>query len=93
MHVGDSPAFSVTAATPTVTEETTAAGLGGTFYVHYDQETETDGRPPQRIPRGVSHKTRLFGQSHWVSPTLALVSRLFPEDSARPVRRGSSLTM
>lgn len=27
---------------------------------------------PQNIPRLVSHKTRLFGQSHWVSPSIIL---------------------
>ncbi|KAK0616147.1 hypothetical protein B0T14DRAFT_522632 [Immersiella caudata] len=74
---GASPAFSSasTAASPVVA---TAAftGLGDAFYVHYEQESVESlgaGAPlSQSIPRFVAHKTRLFGQSHWVSPCITL---------------------
>ncbi|KAK5651886.1 hypothetical protein OQA88_11545 [Cercophora sp. LCS_1] len=51
-------------------------GLSDAFYVHYEQESENASAPglttAQHIPRCVSHKTRLFGQSHWMSPGIAL---------------------
>lgn len=44
--------------------ETTTSRMGGTFYVHH--ESGLSGRP-QAIARSVTHKTRVFGQSHWVN--------------------------
>ncbi|KAL7624663.1 hypothetical protein AAE478_006233 [Parahypoxylon ruwenzoriense] len=38
--------------------------IGGTFYVHHgDRSTD----PSQLVTHSVSHKTRVFGQSHWVN--------------------------
>ncbi|KAA8646044.1 fungal specific transcription factor domain-containing protein [Aspergillus tanneri] len=42
--------------------ETTSSSLGGTFHVL--KESGSDGQP-QTIARSVTHKSRLFGQSHW----------------------------
>jgi hypothetical protein len=50
--------------------KTTTSTMGGTFYVR--QESRMVGRS-QAISRTVLHKTRLFGQSHWVNG-LAFVS-------------------
>lgn len=41
--------------------ETTFSRLGGTFHIHY--EGDASGQP-RNISRSVSHKKRLFGQSH-----------------------------
>ncbi|KAK4448669.1 hypothetical protein QBC34DRAFT_380898 [Podospora aff. communis PSN243] len=72
-----SPAFSTVSTTvPPVVTTTTFTGLNDAFYVHYEQEnsdsTAVDAPPPHPIPRCVAHKTRLFGQSHWVSPCITL---------------------
>ncbi|KAK0654818.1 hypothetical protein B0T16DRAFT_450576 [Cercophora newfieldiana] len=67
---GPAPATSANAAT---SAKATLAGLSDAFYVHYEQEQETASETPsQHIPRCVTHKTRLFGQSHWVSPSIIL---------------------
>jgi hypothetical protein len=50
--------------------ETTTSRLAGTFYIHH--ESGLVGQA-QAISRSVMHKTRLFGQSHWVNGA-ALVS-------------------
>ncbi|KAI1388513.1 putative C6 transcription factor [Hypoxylon trugodes] len=43
--------------------ETITSRIGGTFHIHHE-----DGfGQPQAIPRSITHKTRLFGQSHWVT--------------------------
>ena len=52
--------------------ETTSSCITGTFSVHH--ESRLSGQP-QVITRSVTHKTRLFGQSHWVNG-VALVSCL-----------------
>ena len=84
-HGGSSPAFSSNSLVPAAITKAAATGLADTFYVHYMSEHEhqhdDDGsaamhgvpqQTPTWIPRCVSHKTRLFGQSHWISPTMAL---------------------
>jgi len=58
------------APTPNSGIETNVSGFGGTIYVHY--ETRSFDRRPQTITRSVTHKSRMFGQSHWMN-TLALV--------------------
>lgn len=49
--------------------ETTSTQLGGTFHLH--SQSQPGGS--LAIPRAISHKTRLFGQSHFVTG-LPLVS-------------------
>ncbi|RSM02445.1 hypothetical protein CEP52_007913 [Fusarium oligoseptatum] len=49
--------------TPTSNIETTSSRIGGTF--HFHSENRIFGRALP-ITRGISHKTRLFGQSHFV---------------------------
>ena len=41
--------------------ETTTSCIGGTFYLH------RENAQPQAITRGITHKTRQFGQSHWIN--------------------------
>ena len=55
--------------TPASNLETTSTQLGGTFHVH--AQSQFGGA--MVIPRAISHKTRLFGQSHFVTG-LPLVS-------------------
>lgn len=43
--------------------QTTSSTLGGTFHVHCSNESSSN--QPHGIVWGVSHKNRLFGQSHW----------------------------
>jgi hypothetical protein len=50
--------------------ETTTSRIGGTFYVHRDSRLIGQ---PRAIARSVTHKTRVFGQSHWING-VALVS-------------------
>ena len=51
----------------TQTEDTltTSTRLGGTFHVH--NESSECGAGREGIPRSVTHKTRVFGQSHWIN--------------------------
>jgi Fungal Zn(2)-Cys(6) binuclear cluster domain len=53
--------------------EATTSRIGGTFYVH--RENRLFGQP-QAITRGVTHKTRTFGRSHWING-VALVSSIY----------------
>ncbi|KAM0339589.1 hypothetical protein ACHAPU_010890 [Fusarium lateritium] len=50
-------------ATPTSNLETSSSQLGGTF--HILGQSQPDGTLP--LPRAISHKTRMFGQSHFVT--------------------------
>ncbi|PLB49012.1 hypothetical protein P170DRAFT_455805 [Aspergillus steynii IBT 23096] len=43
--------------------ETAASQMGGTYYFH--RESNVFG-PPQGLTRSVTHKSRFFGQSHWI---------------------------
>lgn len=63
--------------TPTSNIETTSSRIGGTF--HFYSESHIFGRALP-ITRGISHKTRLFGQSHFVY-TMTLVSGLLSRDT------------
>ena len=54
---------------------TTSTRLGGTFHVHNDS-TECGTGYEGGIPRSVTHKTRVFGQSHWING-IVLVSWVF----------------
>lgn len=53
--------------------ETTSSRLGGTFHVQCD--TPTGGKGPM-IARSMTHKTRMFGQSHWCVTGVLLVREL-----------------
>ena len=57
---------------PNITLEIADSSLGGTF--HVQQESRLCG-PTSVISNSVVHKTRLFGQSHWING-VALVYRL-----------------
>lgn len=72
-NAGDSPAASSATLTAVLTKAT-FTDLCDAFYVHYEEESEKGSTHgvTQHIPRCVSHKTRLFGQSHWMSPGIAL---------------------
>ncbi|CAJ0546899.1 Ff.00g015260.m01.CDS01 [Fusarium sp. VM40] len=49
--------------TPASNTETSSSQLGGTFHIH--SQLQPDGAI--RLPRVISHKTRMFGQSHFVT--------------------------
>lgn len=53
---------------------TTSTRLAGTFHVH--NESSECGAGRDGIPRSVTHKTRVFGQSHWING-IVLVSWIF----------------
>ncbi|KAK4462917.1 hypothetical protein QBC42DRAFT_325978, partial [Cladorrhinum samala] len=61
---GPSSAISAIALTPAPNVETTTVGIAGTFHLH--TENCQTGKP-QAVTRSVSHKARLFGQSHWIN--------------------------
>ncbi|KAI1101418.1 putative C6 transcription factor [Jackrogersella minutella] len=44
--------------------ETITSRISGTFYIHHDDHLTGQ---PQAISRCVTHKTRVFGQSHWIT--------------------------
>jgi hypothetical protein len=49
--------------------ETTTSRIGGTFHIH------RESGQPQAITRSVTHKTRQFGQSHWINGVALASSR------------------
>lgn len=64
---------------PSAQIETATTQLGGTFHIHHPSPNgpaQRDGMPgpAQVISRNISHKTRYFGQSHWVTTIAPLVS-------------------
>lgn len=69
-HPGSSQSM---VSTPASNIETTSSRIGGTF--HFYSENRIFGRALP-ITRGISHKTRLFGQSHFIY-TMTLVSVVF----------------
>ncbi|KAL7934336.1 hypothetical protein V8C35DRAFT_302313 [Trichoderma chlorosporum] len=50
---------------PDLQIETRSSRMGGTFHIHGDSRLIGQ---PQLIPRNLTHKTRLFGQSHCMNP-------------------------
>jgi hypothetical protein len=56
--------------TPRSDIQTTTSRLGGTFHVHC--ESDSSGQPLS-IARSITHKSRLFGQSHWEVNGILLV--------------------
>lgn len=56
---------------PTI--ETSTSHLGGTIHVHCERTPNSRHQP---IARGLSHKTRLLGQSHWAISAALLVGIL-----------------
>ncbi|OIW27604.1 hypothetical protein CONLIGDRAFT_655445 [Coniochaeta ligniaria NRRL 30616] len=55
--------------------ETASSRLGGTFHLHYG--SGSPGQPHPAIARSVTHKTRLFGLSHWATSGVPLVRDIF----------------
>ncbi|KAK4150613.1 Acetamidase regulatory protein [Chaetomidium leptoderma] len=53
--------------------ETRTVNVSGNFYFHSEHRLAS---APQAVTRCVTHKTRLFGQSHWVN-ALALLNDMF----------------
>jgi len=78
--------------------KTDVPGVSDAFYVQYGPESETAGAP-QPIPRLVSHKTRSFGLSHWISPCIMLygkqligiLAKTIPPQTVADVQRCKSL--
>lgn len=50
--------------TPGSNIEAISSRIGGTFYVHHEEPLAGQ---PQNISRSVTHKSRMFGQSHWIT--------------------------
>ena len=46
---------------PRLNIETTTSHIGGTYHVHYERLPGQN----ESVARGITHKSRLFGQSHW----------------------------
>ncbi|KAK3350237.1 hypothetical protein B0T25DRAFT_633423 [Lasiosphaeria hispida] len=65
LNSGPSPA------TSGVTTETAHSQVHGTFHIHRDALSY----PTQAITRGVTHKARLFGQTHWINIVALLPAR------------------
>lgn len=59
-----------TAATPVSSIETAESRIGGTFYIHHGNPAL--GQSPD-IHRNITHKKRMYGQSHWMNLSLVLV--------------------
>ncbi|KJZ70874.1 hypothetical protein HIM_09739 [Hirsutella minnesotensis 3608] len=55
---------------PVCNIETVSSWLSGTFHVHHDESNRS-------VARGISHKTRFFGQSHWGVNAVLLIRDLF----------------
>ncbi|KAK0384093.1 hypothetical protein NLU13_8182 [Sarocladium strictum] len=64
-----------TVSTPYSSVETASSRLGGTFHLHLERASL--GQPTAGIARGVTHKTRLFGSSHWATSGVPLVRDIF----------------
>jgi hypothetical protein len=58
---------------PPSNEQATSSRIGGTFYVNRDSSLFGQ---TQTITRSVTHKTRLFGQSHWINVIPLVSSRI-----------------
>lgn len=83
------PSSFASVATPASDIETQTSQLGGTYHIHHPAEptitTYDAPKPPSEqrsllgrtpgmsISRNISHKTRLFGQSHWFNTVATLV--------------------
>ncbi|KAI1471652.1 putative C6 transcription factor [Daldinia caldariorum] len=72
--------------TPGSNIEAISSRIGGTFYIHH--EDTLAGQPPG-ISRSVTHKSRMFGQSHWITgmslvrDILALIEPHIHEEGCR----------
>ncbi|OTA90632.1 hypothetical protein M434DRAFT_366756 [Hypoxylon sp. CO27-5] len=53
-----------TASTSDSNIEAISSRIGGTFYIHHEDRSTGES---QAISRSVTHKTRVFGQSHWIT--------------------------
>ncbi|RDW75429.1 hypothetical protein BP6252_06571 [Coleophoma cylindrospora] len=74
------------ASTPSSNIETTSSRLGGTFYIH--SEKGPSGQT-NAVARNITHKTRLFGQSHWTVHGILLVRDILETIESR-LREGTS---
>ncbi|KAF3763176.1 hypothetical protein M406DRAFT_217196, partial [Cryphonectria parasitica EP155] len=78
-------ACATTATTPvshvgTPSSHTFESKIGGTFHIHHPTSREPAHKSTieqaHGISRSISHKTRLFGQSHWVNTVAAIAQDL-----------------
>ncbi|KAK4228109.1 Acetamidase regulatory protein [Podospora fimiseda] len=80
----DSIPLVTTRSTPTPHLDTESAFAGS---IHFQTENLQTSNTPQAVTRRVSHKTRLFGQSHWIN-TVSLCRDMF--DAVEPHMRDES---
>lgn len=72
------PVKTAPAATPASDFETTSSKFAGTFHVHGSNTESTIFGRSALMSRGISHKTRLLGQSHWMNGAIPIVSYSVP---------------
>ena len=66
-HVPSAPS---TVVTPVSSIETAESRIGGTFYIHHGDPAL--GQSPN-MHRSITHKKRMYGQSHWMSLSVTMV--------------------
>ncbi|KAI2617484.1 putative C6 transcription factor [Hypoxylon sp. NC1633] len=78
------------APTPASNIETISSKISGTFYIHH--EDGSNGQS-QAISRSVTHKTRVFGQSHWITglSLIGEVIALFEPNAGEDISRIADL--
>lgn len=68
--------------TPRLNIETTASHIGGTYHVHCEKLPGQD----ESVARGITHKSHLFGQSHWEVNVVLMVRSIIILHTALEVR-------
>ncbi len=68
--------------TKTSRVETKTLRFAGNFYLHTEHK---EGGDRQSFTRAVTHKTRMFGQSHWVN-TIGMVRIPIPKQAGCPTK-------
>lgn len=74
--------------TPRLNIETTASHIGGTYHVHCEKLPGQD----ESVARGITHKSRLFGQSHWEVNVVLMVRSIITNPYYLSVKRINQLT-
>jgi hypothetical protein len=68
--------------TPRLNVETTASRIGGTYHVHCEKLPGHN----ESVARGITHKSRLFGQSHWEVNVVLMVRSIIIHHTALEVK-------
>lgn len=76
VYKGSPGSTKTSSTTPNTNIETTATKLSDTFHVHRSDSGVFGQRA--LVSRSISHKTRLFGQSHWINSSISIVGYSHP---------------